>query len=64
VSIFPLGLSLKLEAEGKMRGWLGGMGGLRFWDAKPRRSAEAGQDSFPWPTTPVAASLNGEWLTD
>jgi len=23
------------------------MGGLRFWDAKPRRSAEAGQDSFP-----------------
>jgi len=56
VSIFPLGLSLNLEAEGKMRG--GGMGGLRFRDAKPRRSAEAGQDSFPWPTTPIAASLN------
>jgi hypothetical protein len=29
-----------------MRG-VEGMGGLRFWDAKPRRSAEAGQDSFP-----------------
>jgi len=40
-----------------MRG-VGGMGGLRFWDAKPRRSAEEGQDSFPWPTTPVAASHN------
>ena len=34
------------------------MGGLRFWDAKPRRSAETGQDSFPWPTTPIAASHN------
>src|SRR5713226_3668972 len=44
VSIFPLGLSQNLEAEGKMRG-VGGMGGLRFRDAKPRRSAEAGQDS-------------------
>jgi hypothetical protein len=57
VSIFPLGLSLKLEAEGKMRG-VGRMGGLGFWDAKQRRSAEAGQDFFPWPTTPIAASLN------
>ena len=57
VSIFPLGLSQNLEAEGKMRG-VGGMGGLGFWNAKPRRSAEAGQDSFPWPTTPIAASLN------
>ena len=57
MSIFPLGLSQNLEAEGKMRG-VGGMGGLRFGDAKPRRSAEAGQDSFPWLTTPIAASLN------
>jgi hypothetical protein len=30
--------------------------GFRIRDAKPRRSAEAGQDSFPWPTTPIAAS--------
>jgi transposase len=26
--------------------------GFRIRDAKPPRSAEAGQDSFPWPTTP------------
>ena len=24
-----------------------GNGGLRFWDVMPRRSADAGQDSFP-----------------
>ena len=34
----------------------GGGEGFRIRDAKPRRSAEAGQDSFPWPTTPIAAS--------
>lgn len=57
MSIFPLGLSLNLEAEGEdAGGW--GMGGLRFRDAKLRRSAEEGQDSFSWPTTPVAASHN------
>src|SRR5271156_1142517 len=29
---------------------------FRIRDVKPRRSAEAGQDSFPWPTTPIGAS--------
>jgi len=55
LNIFSLGLSPNLEAEEKM--WRGGGGdGFRIRDAKPRRSAEAGQDSFPWPTTPIAAS--------
>jgi hypothetical protein len=31
-------------------------GGLSFWDVMPRRSAEAGQDFFPWLTTHDAAS--------
>jgi hypothetical protein len=59
LNIFSLGLSPDLEAEEKM--WWGRGEGFRVRDAKPRRSAEAGQDSFPWPTTPIAASqpMNG-----
>jgi hypothetical protein len=52
LNIFSLGLSPNLEAEEKM--WWGA--GFRLRDAKPRRSAEAGQESFPWPTTPIVAS--------
>jgi hypothetical protein len=29
---------------------------FRIRDAKARRSAEAGRDSVPWPTTPIAVS--------
>jgi hypothetical protein len=44
-------------ARGKVAG--DGRGdGQRFCDAKPQRYAEAGQDSFAWPTTPLAASLD------
>jgi hypothetical protein len=32
------------------------VGRLRFWIAKTRRPAEAGQDSFTWPRTRDAAS--------
>ena len=53
LNIFSLGLSPGLEAEEKCGGaWAG----FRIRDAKSRRSAEAAQDSFPWPTTPIAAS--------
>ena len=54
LNIFSLGLSPDLEAEEKMCWGVGR--GLEIRDAKPRRSAEAGQHSFPWPTTPIAAS--------
>src|SRR5260370_30941453 len=54
LNIFSLGLSPNLEAEEK--NVVGRGAGVRLRDAKPRRSSEAGQDSFPWPTTPIAAS--------
>jgi hypothetical protein len=59
LNIFSLGLSPDLEAREK--NVVGRGEGFRIRDAKPRRSAEAGQDSFPWPTTPLAASqpMNG-----
>jgi hypothetical protein len=44
------------QSEGRGKNVEGRGAGFRLRDAKPRRSAEAGQDSFPWPTTPIAAS--------
>ena len=44
------------RSGGRGKNVVGRGAGLRIRDAKPRRSAEAGQDSFPWPTTPIAAS--------
>jgi hypothetical protein len=46
--------TLRVRGEKLLGGESGG--GQRFCDAKPRRFAEAGQDSFSWPTTPLAAS--------
>src|SRR6266852_947193 len=43
------------QSGGRGKNVAGRGAGFRILDAKPRRSAEAGQDSFPWPTTPIAA---------
>jgi hypothetical protein len=40
------------RSGGRGKNVVEGGDGFRIRDAKPRRSAEAGQDSFPWPTTP------------
>ena len=55
MSIFPLGLSQILEAEGEDAGL--GRGGLRIQDAKARRLCGRRPGFFPWPRTRDAASL-------
>src|SRR5229473_1920103 len=40
------------QSGGRGKNVVGSGEGFRLRNAKPRRSAEAGQDSFPWPTTP------------
>ena len=64
MSIFPLGLSQNLEAEGKMRG-VGGMGGLRFWNAKPASlSGPPDRTPLPGPGPRDAASHHRDLLVN
>jgi hypothetical protein len=56
LSIFPLGLSQNLEAEGKI--WVWGIDGLKILGCEGATICGGRTGLFPWPTTPVAASLN------
>ena len=46
----------KMEAEKFLR--VGGMGGLKFWEAKAATNCGGRPGLFLRPTTPIAASLN------